>query len=629
MSHWFASLRLPRKLLVIALVVTTAALAAAIVGLTAFDSLRVRSSAGEDARALAQLVAENSSGAILFNDSAAAQLIADSVRVRPVVALVCLYRSDGSLVASLQREDERCPAVPQDARTWHAVAAYAPVRRNDQIVGGVLVERTLSDLTARILVTLAAGAAMLLIAAALAVALANRMQGLVSRPIVELAAAARSVGPDDTEMPPVRAPPDETGDLVRAFEDMVRRLTLANQALRREVDERARVEAERETILARERQASRLKDEFLAAVSHELRTPLTAILGWTHILAHSPPSQETIARAVSSLARSAQAQQRVIEDLLDVSRAITGKLELSLARVDVRPIVEAAVDGIRPAAGERHLALETEMPDHPCLVMADADRLRQVIDNLLSNAVKFTPAGSIRASVAERGSLVDISVTDTGVGISSQFLPHVFERFRQADGSTTREYGGLGLGLAIVRELTEQHGGSVSARSDGPQQGATFTITLPRLLTRAAGEPAPALVDVDRDHRLDGVTILAVDDDPDALEVLATTLMISGAVVERATSGAKALDLFSRRPVDIVLTDVAMPRMDGFALLREVRRRDTEAHRKTPVFAVSAYASTEDRRRCQAAGFDAHVGKPFDPDDLVRLVATAAAAESQ
>ncbi len=625
MSHWFASLRLPRKLVTIALVVTTAALAAAIVGLTAFDILRFRSSANEEANALAQLIAENSSGAILFNDNPAAQLIADSVRVRPVVSLVCLYRADGSLVASFQRADERCPAQPQSGQTWHAVAAYAPVRRNDQTVGGVLVERTLSDLTARILVTLAAGGAMLLIAAALAVALANRLQGLVTRPIVELAAAARSVGPDDAfEMPPIHAAPDETGDLVHAFEDMVRRLTLANQALRREVDERARVEAERETLFARERQASRLKDEFLAAVSHELRTPLTAILGWTHILAHTRPSQETIARAVGSLARSAQAQQRVIEDLLDVSRAITGKLELSLARVDLRTIVEAAVDGFGPAASERHLALETTLPDQPCFVMADSDRLRQVMDNLLSNAVKFTPAGSIRVAVVERGSVVDVSVTDTGIGISRQFLPHVFERFRQADGSTTREYGGLGLGLAIVRELTEQHGGSVSARSDGQQRGSTFTVTLPRVTVRAAGEAPPAPVNDDRDHRLDGVTVLAVDDDPDALEVLATTLTISGAVVERATSGATALDVFGRRPVDIVLTDVAMPRMDGFALLREVRRRDSEANRKTPVFAVSAYASAEDRRRCQAAGFDAHVGKPFDPDALVRMVATAA-----
>jgi len=302
------------------------------------------------------------------------------------------------------------------------------------------------------------------------------MQQLISRPIVALAGAARAIGRDRFELPEISAPPDETGELVRSFRDMVQRLASAN--------------AERDDLLRRERQASRLKDEFLAALSHELRTPLNAILGWTQILEATDPDPQMVAKAVASVSRNARAQSRVIEDLLDVSRIVTGKMQLSLAAVDVRATLQAAVDVIAPAASAKRIRVDVAVPPVPCIVQADPDRLRQVLWNLLSNAVKFTDAGgTVAASVVEGEREFSIAIADTGIGISAEFLPFVFERFRQADGSPTREHGGLGLGLAIVKDVVELHSGTVRAGSDGPGRGATFIVVLPRLV--GAPEAAP------------------------------------------------------------------------------------------------------------------------------------------
>jgi signal transduction histidine kinase/ActR/RegA family two-component response regulator len=540
-----------------------------------------------------------------------------------------VYRADATLLASYRRSlGTACPATPTTNGGWTAVSSHVPVTRNGRAVGSVYVERTLSDLRGRVLVTMAAGMFMLLVAGGLALGLAHSLQRVISRPIVALAQAARRIGGHESyDLPAIQTAPDETGELVRAFGDMVQRLLSSNEALRKEVDERRRMQNEREGLLLREREASRLKDEFLAAVSHELRTPLNAILGWARILASTTPSEQTLDKAIASLLRNAQAQNRVIEDLLDVSRIITGKLRLMLDAVDLRSTVESAMEVSAPVASAKKIRLEADLPAHACVVQADYDRLRQVLWNLLSNAVKFTPAGgSVNVRLVEHDDSYAISVVDTGIGIAPGFLPHVFERFRQADGSTTRQHGGLGLGLAIVKELTELHGGTVHAESPGHGRGATFTVSLPRLPARSSERidiiSESAVSDL---PRLDSVDVLAIDDNVDALDIVTTTLVGAGARVRIAQSGADALEQLRRAPAHIVLCDLAMPQMDGFEVLKQIQHLDRTAGRPTAVLAVSAYASDEYRERCLRAGFEAHLRKPFNIFDLVRAVAAAVA----
>jgi len=615
MRGWFASLPIHQKLIAFVLAVSTAAVLAALSGLLAFDIARFRSSAFDETQALARVIARNSSGAVLFNDPDAARDILQSVEVKPSVSRACLYAATGSLFAAYRRPPAPpCPAVAEEARGWRTLAVVAPVSRSGRMVGTVYVERRLADLPGRIFVTAAAALVMLIVAGILAFALARRMQQLISRPIVALAGAARAIGRDRFELPEISAPPDETGELVRSFRDMVQRLASAN--------------AERDDLLRRERQASRLKDEFLAALSHELRTPLNAILGWTQILEATDPDPQMVAKAVASVSRNARAQSRVIEDLLDVSRIVTGKMQLSLAAVDVRATLQAAVDVIAPAASAKRIRVDVAVPPVPCIVQADPDRLRQVLWNLLSNAVKFTDAGgTVAASVVEGEREFSIAIADTGIGISAEFLPFVFERFRQADGSPTREHGGLGLGLAIVKDVVELHSGTVRAGSDGPGRGATFIVVLPRLV--GAPEAAPPRATIAPLTRLDGVDVVAIDDNQDALEILGRVLVSAGAHVRAFSSPESALADIRRAPPFAVLCDIAMPEMDGFAVLAAIEALDRERGTTTPVLALTAYAAPADREKSRAAGFRAHIAKPYDAAELVRLIAAIRSPSSQ
>jgi signal transduction histidine kinase len=631
---WFAALSLHRKLTALALGVSAAALAAAVGGLAIVDVARFRNLAAEDAHALARVIAQNTSAAIVFNDAEAARTTLSSLRVRPTITLGCVYDREGALLASFAPDGAAdCPTVPRDSRTWDSVTAVVPVEQNGRVVGRVFLQRDLSDLGARIAAAAFTGMFMLLLGAAVALWLARSLQHLISRPIVDLAAAARRIGQERRfEMPDIDAPPDETGELVRAFGEMVRRVGEANQALvhtneklRAEIEERRRMQEEREALLAREREASRLKDEFLATLSHELRTPLNAILGWTQILQTTHPAEQTSSRGVASIARNAQAQLRVIEDLLDVSRIITGKLQLSMTQIDLRDVVEASIDVVSAPAASRQIELRAIAPDTRCIVLGDYDRLRQVVWNLLSNALKFTsPGGQIVVRIVEDDGSYALTVTDTGIGIADAFLPHVFERFRQADGSTTRQQGGLGLGLAIVKELAELHGGRVRASSPGPGGGATFTVWLPRSVPRGVSSPdapesAPDL------PRLDGVDVLVVDDNIDAIDVIALALERAGARVRTATSGVQAIREWARQPASVLLCDLAMPGIDGFEVMQRIRAIDAAAGRSTHAIAVTAYASDEYRGRCAQAGFAAHIAKPYNIVDVARAVAAAAA----
>jgi len=626
MRRWFDRLPVHRKLVAMALLVSSSALLIAASGLMFVDVLRYRQRALDDAATLARIIAENTAAAVTFADPTAAEETLSTVRVRPAVTRACVYLEDGSLFVEYGRSPaDACPAAAPDEPPDDHVSSTQQIVRNDRIWGTVYVERDLSDLGSRFIATATTVGATLVLAGIFAFLIAQRLNRSISRPIAELAAASAQVGRDSGyHVPQIEAPTNEIGDLIRSFQNMVARVRDANEGLLREIDERKRVEAERERLLVREREANRLKDEFLAAVSHELRTPINAILGWVQILGSTKPDAQTTAKALAVITRNVHAQTRVIEDLVDVSRIVTGKLPLQLEPLDLRVPIDAAVEVVRASAESRNVALDVHTLPQACMVTGDRDRLQQVIWNLLSNAIKFTPAGG-RVSVRTRCGTEahDIEVSDTGTGISPEFLPYVFDRFRQADGSMSREHGGLGLGLAIVRELTEMHGGTVSVSSGGLGQGATFTVRLPALDHATLGQPEDvAAADV---PSLAGVTVLAVDDHPDALEIMALTLNAAGATVRTASSGPDAVAAWRSEPADVLLLDLAMPEMDGFAVLSQVRDQDAVGGRITRAIAVSAHASEEHRRRTSDAGFIQHLSKPYQRGDLVRAVSAALA----
>ena len=399
-----------------------------------------------------------------------------------------------------------------------------------------------------------------------------------------------------------------------------------------DITERKLVEAERERYLqraeaARERaeEASRAKDEFLATVSHELRTPLTPILAWSSMLRTGEIGTEKSTAALAAIEQSARAQAQLIDDLLDVSRIVSGEWRLTLLPVDVAPAIKAAVGVMQPAADAKGVKLEVSLPESRVPVLGDSDRLQQVISNLLSNAVKFTPrGGQVQVSLERLETCARLVVRDTGEGIDPAFLPHVFERFRQADSSATRGHGGLGLGLAIVRTLVALHEGTVHADSLGKGLGAVFTVELP-----LAVEVESAIERGAHHHvaaagtSLGGLHVLVVDDDPGSNAVVSAVLASRGVEVRTAGSTPEALEIAGRWVPDVLVSDIAMPGEDGYALLEKLRARERDLGR-IPAIALTAYAGTAERVRVLAAGFEAHLAKPFDPAELTAAVEDAA-----
>jgi PAS domain S-box-containing protein len=374
-----------------------------------------------------------------------------------------------------------------------------------------------------------------------------------------------------------------------------------------------RRKAEEDTAIA-----NRAKDEFLATVSHELRTPLQAILGYATMLRRD--STRDPAQALEAIIRNATAQARLIDDILDVSRIISGKLRLSIARVDLASAVRAAVDAVRPAAEAKRITLEVRAADDLGHLDADPDRLQQIVWNLVANAVKFTPdGGRVDVGAVRSGETATITVTDNGIGIPLAHQHAIFERFRQVDSSATRAHSGLGLGLAIVRYLAEAHGGTVSAHSGGTGSGATFTVTLPVRTHAQAAMPGPGIA---RDAALAGKRILIVDDDPDGRWLIAEALAHAGAQTETAGTVGEAFALFSARPPDIVISDIGMPGEDGYSLIRRIRALPLEAGGAALAIALTAYARQTDVRATEQAGFDLHLGKPLDPQKLIDAIAS-------
>jgi PAS domain S-box-containing protein len=377
--------------------------------------------------------------------------------------------------------------------------------------------------------------------------------------------------------------------------------------------------------------ANRMKDEFLATLSHELRTPLNAITGWTQLLRLPTVSQEDLEQGLEVIDRNAQVQAQLIEDLLDISRIISGKLRLDIHPVNPAQSIEAAVASVAHAAEARSIEILTQFDSGAPLVAADPGRLQQIVWNLLSNAVKFTPqGGQVTVRLARGDRRAEIRVTDTGQGIKPEFLPYVFDRFRQADGSTTRRHGGLGLGLSIVRQLVDLHGGTVDVQSPGENQGATFTISLPlaheRLaLTGSSHQMPSASPDLAECPAglLAGLTVLVVDDEPDAREIIKRMLMKCQAKVTVAASAREALEALDLQRPHVLISDIGMPGLDGYELIRAVRSRGCSA-RDVPAIALTAFARTEDRRRALMAGFQIHVAKPVDANELTAVVASLA-----
>jgi PAS domain S-box-containing protein len=405
-----------------------------------------------------------------------------------------------------------------------------------------------------------------------------------------------------------------------------------------DVTERRQIEAERARLLEAEREArreaeraNRIKDEFLATVSHELRTPLNAMLGWSHILARGGADPDLVQEGLSIIERNARAQAQLIADLLDMSRIVSGKLRLDMERVDLHEVVNAAMETVTPTAQAKGIRMRRVLHGSVGPVHGDPQRLQQVVWNLLSNAVKFTPrGGEVDLTLESAAGIARICVADTGQGIAPALLPHIFDRFRQADGSTTRRHAGLGLGLSIVKQLVELHGGLVHAHSEGAGQGATFRIEIPLLQPDMAlpgipprKEPSvPRPAEVETGVTLTGLAVLAVDDEPDALSVVRQLLEECGAQVLTASSADEALGLIARQLPDVLVSDIGMPGVDGYELIRRVRASESAA--RLPAVALTAYARAEDRALALRAGYQAYLVKPLQPQALLQTIALLA-----
>ena len=416
------------------------------------------------------------------------------------------------------------------------------------------------------------------------------------------------------------------------IEDVTERVAREAE-LQAQIEARSRLLSSEKLARSEAERANRLKDEFLATISHELRNPLNAIMGWAHMLRLGKLTDANTERAVETIYRNAKSQAQLVADLLDVSRIISGKLRLDVGAVDLLFVVNAAIDSIRPAADAKGIRLQTTLDPTAGPISGDADRLQQIVWNLLTNAVKFTPRGGrIQVKAQRIDSHVEIVVSDSGVGISKEFLPYVFDRFRQADATSTRIHGGLGLGLSIVRQLVDLHGGSISVESEGEGKGATFTITLPFVgVVSNLKEAEPShpihsddMISFEGLPSLQGLKVLVVDDEADTRELIREVLKECGSEVITSRSVAEALEALEQHKPDILISDLGMPDEDGYSLISKIRALPSERGGHIPAAALTAYARAEDRMRVLRSGFQFHLPKPVDSAELVTVVASLA-----
>jgi signal transduction histidine kinase len=490
---------------------------------------------------------------------------------------------------------------------YRAVDVISGVRPSS-IAGGCIVANVMYDdttLPVRRLGSMMAYAAVVL--GLLGGIMSAIVAGLVTRPINRLAVAARTLAEGNLDAPVPVGGASEIRQLAKTLSNMA---TSIRDLVRREQTLRMHAEA-----------ASRTKDDFLATLSHELRTPLNAILGWASILARTDQDRARVSHAVKVIERNARVQSQMVEELLDVSRIATGRVRLNVSDVLIAPAIDAALESVRPAAEAKSVTLRKEIDSAARTTRADARRLQQIIWNLLSNAVRFTPAGGhveVTARAADPG-FVEIVVADSGSGIDPAFLPHVFERFRQGDSSTTRTHGGLGLGLAIVHDLVGMHGGTVHAESAGVGQGTTFTVRLPAPIQKRSDTAIP--VWRPQPARLTGASVLVVDDDPDAREVLRMILEDAGAKVTTTSSARETREVMGQVHPNLLIADIGMPGEDGYSLIVSIRNQDTGIA-DVPAIALTAHTRPEDVKHALASGFQLHMAKPVDSSRLVDSIAT-------
>jgi signal transduction histidine kinase/ActR/RegA family two-component response regulator len=600
-----------------------------------FDETIVRRISGE-----AEILATNSATAIVFRDPEAAASTLAALGGERDVQSAALYAADGTLFATYPAGGAAAPPAPPPAGSpddGHAFAdgallVHRAVTFENDRVGTLVIRYGLGERATRLRryvgIVIAVSLASLL--AALLVGRAARRA--ISAPILELAENARAVsGRGDFSVRAVPRGKDEVGILVATFNEMVDGLQRRDADLRAAQAQLERRVEERTQLLREAEDANRLKDQFLATLSHELRTPLNAIVGWTALLKQGNLDEATSAKAIGIVDRNARAQTKLIEDVLDVSRIVSGKLHLNARAVDMGAVVRAAAESVAHAASAKRIRVGLHVDAAAGRVSGDPDRLQQVVWNLISNAIKFTPAGgTVTVSVERADSHVAVVVSDNGSGIDPEFLPHVFERFRQADASSTRAHGGLGLGLAIVRHLVELHGGTVKAESGGLGRGTTFTVALPIVAEAPALLPerasAPRLDAYAPD--LHGLYVLVVDDEVDGRAFVETTLVGHGAEVKGVGSAEEAIaalgDGDGRLP-DAIVCDIEMPGRDGLDLIRQIRAMPA-ARGRIPATALTAHVRPEDRVRSLIAGFQAHLGKPIDPLELASVVESLARA---
>jgi signal transduction histidine kinase/ActR/RegA family two-component response regulator len=644
----FSRLALRHKLVVMIMATSTAAVLLISVGYLAGEYIQTRRDLEHELTSQANVVLENSTAALQFRDPETASATLHALAPNRHVRTACLYMKEGSLLAEFRRDQNSlaCPASPGEDRLDYdpnRITYVAGAILKNERVGTLYLRSDIEQLTTRLKVQATLVVALLLMTLGVALFLSARLQAIVSEPVVRLARTAREVSlRGDYSVRVERTSDDELGVLIDAFNGMLERiqvrereLSKANEELRREIAERRRAEQERAELLVREREANRLKDEFLATLSHELRTPLNAILGWTKLLRANAVPQAGLDRALEKVERNAQVQARLVEDLLEVSRITSGKLRLDLKPVDLVTLVNTAVDSIRPTAEARGVAVERRLDAFSLPTVGDPDRLQQVIWNLLSNAVEFTPPRGVVTIEASRQDGSDLLVvSDTGIGIDPAFLPSVFDTFRQADASSTRTQSGLGLGLSIVRHLVEMHGGEVRAESDGLGKGSRFTVRLPVRAQDAAHAVSPGGMETQppslilTEPRLAGSSVLVVDDDQDTRELLVSVLEAAGATVLSAGSAAEAFAMCLNAKPDAVVSDVAMPGQDGYSLMREI---DLAMGGEGPRvrIALTAFAAEKDREKAVAAGYQRHIAKPFDPGGLVAALEEMLAASCQ
>jgi signal transduction histidine kinase/ActR/RegA family two-component response regulator len=633
----FARLPISRKLTLISALTIALALLVSSGAFLAYDRASVQEMIARRLHSQAEIVAFNSATALVFGDPESAVRTLGGLASDAHVLTARIHSADGGLFAEYVRGDQRsAPAAGSPAAALGVTEVFErdelvvtrPILFEGKRLGTLVVRSDLLERDERFRTYAAIVALVFFLALGIALTFGRAAQRSISEPILELVGAAHRIAEQsDFSVRPKSRSEDEVGALVAAFNQML-------DGLQKRDDELRVTHAELERRISEADEANRMKDEFLATLSHELRTPLNAILGWAQILRRGGLDAAAVDQALETISRNALTQGQIVADILDMQRITAGKLRLNLQALDLGPIVRRSIDTVNPAARAKEIEIQAVMDAGVGPVLGDEDRLQQVMWNLLANAVKFTPKGGrVRVELVKINSHLELTVEDTGPGLDPEFIPFAFDRFRQADSSSTRRHGGLGLGLAIVRNLVELHGGSVAAGNRSVGTGALFVVRLPRMSVRPAqysltGEgrhpDTERQIALETAPSLHGLRVLVVDDELDSREITAAALGRCGADVSSAGSAQEALAFLKRSRPHVILSDIEMPEEDGYSLMRRIRLLPPEEGGMIPAAALTAYAGTEDRMRALAAGFQIHVPKPVQPAELAAVVASLA-----